>query len=162
MLKKSLFCALAIMVLSLCCGICCFAAENGNTINLGNEIMESIDKTKDSAKNVISGNVIKDTGNMVTNEMNNIKDETRNMGNTITNTFGDMTNNENNDNNNNKDAIGTNNGNYNTTRTSAEQTLNNGMNEMTVTTWMWIILIVAAVTIMFAIWYYATRNNDNS
>ena len=55
--------------------------------------------------------------------------------------------------------MGTNNGNYNVARTTADQTINNGINTMTATTWMWIILIVAAVTILMAIWYYATQGN---
>lgn len=156
MLKKSLICALAITILSLCCTIC-FANEKGNNINLGNEIMRSIDKTGNSMKNVVSGNVVKDAGNMVKDEMNmienginNVDDGMRNVGNTMKDTV---------DNENNTGVVGTNGGNYNTTRTSVDQTLNGGVNTMTATTWMWIILIVAAFTIMAAIWYYATQGN---
>lgn len=163
MLKKSLICTLAIVILSLCCTIC-FAAEDGNKINLGNEIMKSIDKTENSMKNVVSGNVINDAGNMVRDGinsvedgMNNVGNDMRNAGNTVGGTIDDMGN-MNNDNNNTA-VTGLNNGGYNTTRTSVDQTLNNGINTMTATTWMWIILIVAAVTIMAAIWYYATQGN---
>lgn len=174
MLKKSLICTLAIVILSLCCTIC-FAAEDGNKINLGNEIMKSIDKTENSMKNVVSGNVINDAGNMVRDGINSVEDGMndvgngmRNAGNTVGGTIDDMgnmnndnnniNNNDNNDNNNTA-VTGLNNGGYNTTRTSVDQTLNNGINTMTATTWMWIILIVAAVTIMAAIWYYATQGN---
>ena len=45
MLKKSLICTLAITILSLFCTVS-FAAEENNKINLGNEIMRSIDKTE--------------------------------------------------------------------------------------------------------------------
>ena len=169
MLKKSLICALAIIILSLCCTIC-LANEKGNNINLGNEIMRSIDKTENSMQNVVSGNVIKDAGNMVNNEMNMMKDGVnavgegmRDAGNTVRDGVNDvgntMRNTENNMDGNNDGVMGTNGGNYNTTRTSADQTLNNGVNTMTATTWMWIILIVAAFTIMAAIWYYATQGN---
>ena len=167
MLKKSIICTLAIILLSLCCTIS-LANEKGDYINLGNEIMRSIDKTENSMKNVVSGNVVKDAGNMVNNEMNMIKDRVNDVGEGIKdtgnavrdgvdNTENDM--NRNNDNNNNAGVAGTNGGNYNTTRTSVDQTLNGGINTMTATTWMWIILIVAAVTIMAAIWYYATQGN---
>lgn len=156
MLKKSIICALAITILSLCCTIC-FANEKGNNINLGNEIMRSIDKTENSMKNVVSGNVVKDAGNMVKDEMNmiedginNVDEGMRNVGNTMKDSV---------DNENNTGVVGTNGGNYNTTRTSVDQTLNGGVNTMTATTWMWIILIVAAFTIMAAIWYYATQGN---
>lgn len=165
MLKKSLIFTLAMIVLSLCCTMS-FAAEDGNKINLGNEIMKSIDKTGDSMQNVVSGNVVKDAGNMINNGVNTMTDGARNVGNTVTGTVNNMDNhnnydNENNNNNrnDNKAVMGTNNGNYNTTRTSTAQTVNNGINTMTATTWMWIILIVAAVTIMVAIWYYATQGN---
>lgn len=174
MLKKSLICALAIMLLSLCCTVC-FANENGNNINLGNEIMRSIDKTENSMKNVVSGNVVRDTGNMINDEINmmqdginavedgmredgnTVKDGERNVGNSMQ----DNRDNRNNDNQNNTNGgvVGRNDGDYNATRTSVDQTLNGGINTMTATTWMWIILIVAAVTIMAAIWYYATQGN---
>ena len=160
MLKKYLTCTLAIIVLSLCCTIC-FAAEDGNNINLGNEIMRSIDKTENSMKNVVSGNVVNDAGNMmkegantVRNGINDVENGTRDMED------GNDYNMNDNRNNNEDNAGGVNNdGGYNTTRTSADQTVNAGINTMTATTWMWIILIVAAFTIMAAIWYYATQGN---
>ncbi len=145
MAKKILICGLAIIVLSLCYGIC-FAAEDGNTINLGNEIMQSIDKTGNSFDNLVSGNVVGDTQKSVRDGVDNIgndmnKDDRNNMD------------------QNNNDRMTT--GNYNTTRTATEGTTNNdGLNTMSATTWMWIILIVAAVIIIAAIWYYATQNNS--
>ena len=148
MLKKSLICALAIIILSLCCTIS-FANEKGNNINLGNEIIRSIDKTENSMKNVVSGNIVRDAGNMINDEINMIEDGVYNVENTI----------RNDDNNNTAGVVGRNDGDYNATRTSVDQTLNGGINTMTATTWMWIILIVAAVTIMAAIWYYATQGN---
>ena len=166
MLKKSLICTLAITILSLFCTVS-FAAEENNKINLGNEIMRSIDKTGDSMQNVISGNVVKDAGNMINNGVNMVSNGINDVGNTVNGTVNNMDNrvnngNDNRDNRNNNDnkaVMGTNGDYYNTTRTSTAQTLNNGINTMTATTWMWIILIVAAVTIMAAIWYYATQGN---
>lgn len=165
MLKKSIICTLAIILLSLCCTIS-LANEKGDYINLGNEIMRSIDKTGDSIQNVISGNVVKDAGNMVNNGVNMVSNGINDVGNTVDSTVNNMDNrndmNNNNENrrndNENKLVTGTN-GDYNATRTSTAQTLNNGINTMNATTWMWIILVVAAVTIMFAIWYYAIQGN---
>ena len=133
MAKKSLICVFAIIVLSLCCGFC-FAAEDNSSINLGNEIMKSVDKTGESAENVVSGNVVNSTVDTVKGGMNN----TKNM----------MQNDDNN--------------NYDVTKTATEGTAdNNGMGTMTTTTWMWIILVVAAVIIIAAIWYYATQYNND-
>jgi hypothetical protein len=140
MAKKFLFVSLAIIVLCLCCGIC-FAAEN-NSVNLGNEVMQSIDKTGDSINNV------KDAGNTIRNGANNVTSGIQNVGNTVKNTGNNVMN-------------GGNAGNYNTVRTTTEGTAtNSGLSSMTTTTWMWIILVVAAIVIIAAIWYYATQNND--
>lgn len=176
MLKKSIICTLAIILLSLCCTIS-LANEKGDYINLGNEIMRSIDKTENSMKNVVSGNVVRDAGNMVNDEMNmmqnginsvgegvrdvgnTVRDGEKNIENSMNNDNNRDSRNDNNKNNANSGVAGRNDGDYNVTRTSVDQTLNGGINTMTATTWMWIILIVAAVTIMAAIWYYATQGN---
>lgn len=145
MAKKSLICALAIIVLSLCCGFC-FAAEDNSSINLGNEIMKSVDKTGDSAQNVVSGNIVNSTRDTVRDGVDNVGNMVKDAGNNM-----DGNNNDNNNRDNN----------YDVTRTTTEGTANNnGIGTMTTTTWMWIILVVAAVIIIAAIWYYATQNNS--
>ena len=170
MTKRCLICIVAIILLSLCCGIS-FAAEKGNSINLGNEIMQSIDKTENSFKNVVSGNVVTDTTNYMKDGITNVGNSVRDMGREVTGTVNNMDNIEsinNNDNtNNNKDNKADNNRkgnveeNYNAARTTAiAETINSGINSMSATTWMWIILILAAVIIMVAIWYYATQSNS--
>lgn len=131
MAKKIFMIGFAMIILCLCCGVC-FAAED-NSVTLGNEIMQSIDKTKESASNVVSGNWINDEENTVRAEGDNMKNDTKAMTGTS---------------------------NYNTTRTSVDQTANRTINTMSTTTWMWIILVVAAIIIIAAIWYYATQNND--
>lgn len=145
MSKKLIISTIVGIILSLCCGIS-FAAEEGKDIKLGNEIVKSIDKTEHSFENVISGNAIMDT-------TNNIKD----AGNMINDRMDEMENTDENE------VASGNAGNYNTTRTTAEETINsginNGINTMTATTWMWIILIMAAVVIITAVWYYATQDN---
>ncbi len=146
MARKSFICVLAIMILSLCCGIC-FAAEEGTSINLGNEIMQSVDKTGDSAQNVVSGNIVGDTANTLRDGVNTVGNGIRDAGNMAKDGANDL----------NRD-----NGDYNVMRTVTEGTTNNnnGFGTMTTTTWMWIILAVAAIIIIAAIWYYATQNNS--
>ena len=141
MAKKIFMVVLAMIVLCLCCGIC-FAAED-NSVSLGNELMQSIDKTGKSMDNVVSGNWVNDVGNSVRNAENDItgmngKDEGMRNDNRGINGIGD----------------------YNTTRTTTEGTTNGMTTTMSTTTWMWIILVVAAIIIIAAIWYYATQNND--
>ena len=164
MAKKTLISTiLAIIVLCLCCGIS-FSAENGNnnSINLGNEIMQSVDKTGESFNNMVSGNTMRDAGNSIKNGMNNMMNSEKNMVNNMVDGMNNMMN----DTNNNSDNNGTNNmgtinntGDYNVVRTDVQGSTNN-MSTMTTTTWMWIILVVAAVVIIAAIWYYATQGNS--
>lgn len=131
MAKKIFIVGFAMIILCLCCGVC-FAAED-NSVSLGNEIMQSIDKTGESMNNVVSGNWTNDAGNAVRDAGDQIRDNAKAMTGT---------------------------GNYNTTRTTVEGTTNGATNTMSTTTWMWIILVVAAIIIIAAIWYYATQNND--
>ncbi len=155
MAKKSFICVFAIIVLSLCCGMC-FAAEEGSSVNLGNEIMQSLNKTGDSAKNVVSGNIVGDTANTVKKGVDNVGNAVRDVGNDVQNGVEDVDGNGNNNGDNRRT------GDYNVTRTVTEATTDagNGFGTMTTTTWMWIILVVAAIIIIAAIWYYATQNNS--
>lgn len=148
MAKKIIMVAFAVIVLCLCCGTC-FAAENKNSnINLGNEIMQSVDKTGQSIQNVVSGNVVRDVGNTMNNTGNHVNNKVNNLEKDVKGTVNGGVNNR---------ATG----NYNTVRTTTEGTVaNRNFSTMTTTTWMWIILVVAAIVIIAAIWYYATRNND--
>lgn len=145
--RKLLYSILAIIVLCVCSSTC-FAAENGNSVTLGNEIMQSIDKTGQSFDNIVSGNIVDDTKNGVRSGVDNAKDGVDDGMNMITDDAMMMTNN-------------TRQQDYNTAQTATEGTAQrNGMDTMTTTTWMWIILSIAAIIIIAAIWYYATQNNS--
>lgn len=147
MVRKSIVAIITAIVLSLCCGFC-FAEENSsnnNSINLGNEITRSVDKSGQSVRNV-TDDVFS------TNTANHMKDGMQNMGRDVTNGINNVDNGI-------VNVTGTNSGNYNATRTTAQGTTT-GFNTMSTTTWMWIILAVAAIIIIAAIWYYATQNND--
>lgn len=136
MAKKIFLIGFAMIILCLCCGIC-FAAED-NSISLGNEIVQSIDRTGESMSNVVSGNWTKDAGNTMNDMQNKVKDGENNIMENMDST-----------------------GSYNTVKTTAESSVATGeMGAMSTTTWMWIILVVAAIIIIAAIWYYATQNND--
>lgn len=165
MVKKSLIAGLVAIILSLCCGLC-FAAENSNetSVNLGNEISGSINKAGQTMQNVTDNVFSGNTANDMRNGMDNVRNGMQNVGEDVRNgidTLGqDVTNGMNNVDNGVVNSTGTNAGNYNTTRTTAEATTGAGFATMSTTTWMWIILAVAAIIIIAAIWYYATQNND--
>lgn len=140
--KNYIISLLTIIILFMCSGFV-FAEDSNSSINLGNEIMQSVDKTGDSINNVISGNSIRDAGNSMKNGVNSVMDG---MENETRNNISGVVN---------RDT----NGDYNVTRVQTEGNGEN-MNTMSTTTWMWIILVVAAVVIIAAIWYYVTENNS--
>ena len=149
MVKKGLIIGSFItIILSLFCGLC-WAAEGDNktSINLGNEITKSIDKTGQSMQN-LTNNVF--SGNNIVNDM---KTDAENMGKSVTDEMNRV-----------DDGIvsrtDNNQGDYNVTRTTSEGSNTTMFNAMSTTTWMWIILAVAAIIVIAAIWYYATQNND--
>lgn len=131
-MAKKIFMSLAILVLSLCCSVC-FAADNGDdsNVNLGEEITDSLNKAGNSVRNVA--------------------DDAMNIG---------TDNTRNNNNNNNGTARNYDNGNgYNAVRTSVDD-MATGVTNMSTTTWIWIILAVAAIIIVAMVWYYAVQDNN--
>ena len=139
-MAKKIIISLAIIILSLCCSVC-FAADNNSNVNLGDQITDSLDKTGDSVRNVTSD--VMDAG---ANTM-------RSIGNTV-----DGDNNNNNNDNRMSQRNLSNDTNYNAVRTSVDEVTTNGT--MSATTWIWIILAVAAIVIVAMIWYYAVKTDN--
>lgn len=151
-MAKKIFASLAIIMLSLCCGVC-FATENNSNVNLGDQITDSLDKAGDSMRNVaddvMDGMGVRDNNR---NNNNNYNSNSRNRN----------TNNNNYDNNTMDNRTGYTNGNgftdgYNAVRTSVDEATTGNMST---TTWIWIILAVAAIIITAFVWYYAAQDND--
>ena len=116
----------------------CYAAEEGNTsssdkMDLGNELTESMNKVNKSADNMTDNIKNDDTAD---GAMMNDNDDTMK-----------------------KDDNGLR-SDYNATRTSLDNDLNNGTG-MTGTTWIWIILAIVGVVILATVWFYAMQNSGN-
>ena len=131
-MAKKIFVSLAIIMLSLCCVVCFAAEDNSNNVNLGGEITNSLDKAGNSMRNV-ADDVMDGMG---------IRDDNRN---------------DNYDNNNRNNNYMDNRTGYNAVRTSVDDMTTGNMST---TTWVWIILAVAAIVIVAMIWYYAVQGND--
>ena len=143
-MKNKAIISIAIFVIISLVATICFADDN--TVNLKDQINNSLNKTENTTQNIVNdakqaGNEVmqgaKDAGNMV-------KDGFDKTGNMINNTVQSG---------------------YNTTRTSVGEAYNND-GFMSSTTWMWVIVGVASVIIIAAIWYYAiqesnTHSNDD-
>ena len=103
------------------------AAKN-TTVDLKDEITKSIDKTENSTRNVTKDAMTKGS-QMMNSTKNMINNMTGNNDNTAR---------------------------YNTTRTAVDDAYF-GTGGMDTTTWLWIILAVAAIIIIAAVWYYAIQ-----
>ena len=138
MAKKIVITSIAIMFLSLFCGVC-FAADDMKTdpINVGNEVNKSLDKAGQSVKNVtndvMSGNIINKTENGIRHVGENVRNG---VSSTVNTTVGA----------------------YNTVKVDAETTLR--ANNMDNTTWIWMIIAILAVVTISMVWYYAAQNNE--
>lgn len=135
-MAKKIFISFAMIILCLCCSVC-FAAQENSNVNLGEEITDSLDKTGDSVRNV-ADDVMNGANGNTRNDRNNDK------------------NNNNNTRNNHMDNNVFTNG-YNAVRTSVDDV---ATGNMSTTTWIWIILAVAAIIIVAMVWYYAVQDNN--
>lgn len=92
-------------------------------------------------------------GEQITDSLDKTGDSVRNAAGDVMNTIdGDNNRTRNNNNNNYTNGTG-----YNAVRTSVDQMTTGNMST---TTWIWIILAVAAIVIVAMVWYYAVQNND--
>lgn len=92
-------------------------------------------------------------GEQITDSLDKTGDSLRNAAGDVMNTIdGDNNRTRNNNNNNYTNGTG-----YNAVRTSVDQMTTGNMST---TTWIWIILAVAAIVIVAMVWYYAVQNND--
>jgi hypothetical protein len=150
-MAKKLFIGVEIIaVISLFFSVYSFATnEDSKTVNLGNEVSKTIDKTEDNVENAADK-----TGNAGQRLVNDVKTDMGAM-------FNNNNNNDNDNNNKSNNAVANNNNvNYSTARTATNgNVLNTGMSS---TTWVWIIMAVAAIIIIAAVWYYAAQNNTRS
>lgn len=134
-MARKLTITLAVIILSFCCGVC-FAEENNSNMNLGDDISNTFNDVEsgieDVANDVMDGEVTTDN-----NYRNNDDMTDRNYIDSTTNG-------------------------YNAYRTTTDGTITGTDTTMSTTTWMWVILAIAAIVIIAMIWYYAVQGNDNN
>lgn len=140
MAKKIVITSIAIMFLSLFCGVC-FANEEAKnmTVDFGGEVNKSLDKAGQDIKNmtddVMSGNA-----------MNKVENGIRNMGNNVEDGVDSL-----------RDGTART---YNVVRTDAETTTSMTGATMGNNTFIWLIIAILAVLIISAVWLYVAQNNE--
>ena len=133
-MKKSIF-IISFIILSLFFSYTFVFAED----NAGQQVVNGVKQTVDGA-----ANGVKDVAQDATN---GAKDLTNNVGNDMRNGMDNMGDNGNNS--------------FNATRTSAEDTANNGSQGLFGNNvWTWIIIGIIVIAIIAVIWYYASRDNQ--
>lgn len=136
-------------------------AESGNTTTtLGNEVTSSMNKTERSMNDLVDKtgidragsaieNGIQDVGNAISNGMDNMGRDTEN--------FVDGTDNNDNTITDNRAVVGTT-GNY-TAGQIQQIDGQNGTNGMSQNAWIWIVMVVVALIIVSAVWFYAAQRD---
>lgn len=167
MKKKFLYIILVVSAFLLASTVCFAAEDEVKSTDLGNEITSSIKETEKTNVNVISRNAdsgenmkdaVKDMGNTIKDGAedvgNTVKNGMEDAGNEIKDSGDKMKNETDNMGENSRNSVSGETSNYASRETA---TSNTGMN---VRTWVWIIIAVAAVIIIAAVWYYAANRND--
>ena len=140
MAKKIVITRIAIMFLSLFCGVCFANEEMKNmTTNMGGEINKSLDKAGQDIKNmtndVMSGRVMNKVENGINDVGNKMQDGVDSVRNGTART-------------------------YNVVRTDAGTTTSMTGTGMGNNTFIWVIMAVLAVMIISAVWLYVAQNNE--
>ncbi len=155
-MHKKIFIAFALVTcITMFFTISCFAADNAMD-NLG----ESAKNTVEDIKNGVSGavnNVEETTRNTAEDISNGSKNVTGSMENTMNDASNTVTEGMNNTTKEMTDSM--NNDTYSATRTSADGTTT--FMGMGPTAWTWLILGIAALAIIAAVWYYSMQTNSS-
>ena len=133
-----------------------FAESSNMTTKLGNEVTSSMNKTEKGMDDLDRNNGLDEAGQA-------LKDGVRETGNAIRNGMEDIKNGvedlgdeEDNSRTTENRAVAGTTGNY-TTGEIQTQTVGENRNGMTSNAWIWIVMVVVALIIIAAVWYYATQ-----
>lgn len=135
MKRKSFILLIAIILISF--STICFATDMGN--NVKNTVNGATNTVVDGAQNLAE-----DIRSGIGTAENTIENGATNMKNSIMDTSNDST------------AAGDND--YTVTRTGAEDV--SIIDNTVATTWIWVIVAIAAAVIVGLVWYYASQYND--
>lgn len=156
MAKKVFFTIVFTILFVLALATNCFAESSSNsTTKLGNEVTSSMNKTEkdmddlvdrrnldEAGDSIKSG--IKDAGNTIMDGMNDVGRDMEDLGDEDSKTRTD-----------NRAVAGTT-GNFTSGEVQTDGT-GSARNGMTQNAWIWIVMVVVALIIIAAVWYYAVQ-----
>ena len=148
MAKKIVLTIVFALTFTLALATISFAKMDNTTTTLGNEVTESMNKTEKSMTDLGNEMDLDGAGRSIENGA-------RAIGNTINDGMNSMRNDTRSDNR----AVAGTTGNYTAGEIGPTETESTGRNGMTQTTWIWIVMIVVALVIIAAVWYYAAQKD---
>ncbi len=151
-MAKKIFLTLCVAVLFILALTTVGFAESNSTTKLGNEISSSMNKTERSMDDLVDRSSLDEAGQRMS-------DGVREMGNTVNDGMNDLgrgvEDTESNGEKTENRAVAGTTGNF--ASGEIEGTTDTGRNGMTRNAWIWIVMIVVALVIIAAVWYYATQ-----
>ena len=162
MAKKIVLTMVFAIIFTLALATISFARTDNTTTTLGNEVTSSMNKTERSMNDLANetnldsaGRSIENGARAVGNTINDGMDNMRRGVENLVDEDDDMTNNRRTDNR----AVAGTTGNFTAGEVGPTETDATGRNGMTQTTWIWIVMIVVALVIIAAVWYYAAQKD---
>ena len=157
MAKKVFLTIIFTLIFVLALTTMAFAESSSNsTTKLGNEVTTSMDKTEKSMDDLVDRSDLDEAGQEMT-------DGVRDMGNTVRDGINDVgrgiedLGDEDDSRTTDNRAVAGTTGNFSAGQFQTDGENTNGMSR---TAWIWIIMVVVALIIIAAVWYYATQKQN--
>ena len=157
MAKKVFLTIIFTLIFVLALTTMAFAESSSNsTTKLGNEVTTSMDKTERSMDDLVDRSDLDEAGQEMT-------DGVRDMGNTVRDGINDVgrgiedLGDEDDSRTTDNRAVAGTTGNFSAGQVQTDGENTNGMSR---TAWIWIIMVVVALIIIAAVWYYATQKQN--
>ena len=157
MAKKVFLTIIFTLIFVLALTTMAFAESSGNsTTKLGNEVTSSMNKTERSMDDLVDRSDLDEAGQEVTDGVRDMGNTVRDGINDVGRGIEDLGDEDDSKTTDNRAVAGTT-GNFSAGQVQTDGENTNGMSR---TAWIWIIMVVVALIIIAAVWYYATQKQN--
>ena len=157
MAKKVFLTIIFTLIFVLALTTMAFAESSSNsTTKLGNEVTSSMNKTERSMDDLVDRSDLDEAGQEVTDGVRDMGNTVRDGINDVGRGIEDLGDEDDSKTTDNRAVAGTT-GNFSAGQVQTDGENTNGMSR---TAWIWIIMVVVALIIIAAVWYYATQKQN--
>lgn len=154
MAKKVFLTIIFTLIFVLALTTMAFAESSSNsTTKLGNEVTSSMNKTERSMDDLVDRSDLDEAGQEVTDGVRDMGNTVRDGMNDVGRGIEDLGDEDNSRTTDNRAVAGTT-GNFSAGQVQTDGENTNGMSQ---NAWIWIVMVVVALIIIAAVWYYATQ-----